>query len=504
MRLGGMTELAELLDVTSQRVAKLVLRRGFPDPIAHLSAGRVWDLDAVERWDHLHRRGPGRPPGIRLGDRFELETEPIGSGGFADVYRAVDLEDPDLVVAVKILREPESKEAKKRFRRELKLLVGVDHPNVIPVIEYGMDSADRPWYAMPLAQGSLFDSLPEVAARGDEIFKAINQIGGGLSYLHNLDSPIYHRDLSPRNVLKTYEGKWAISDFGLAREALRQSTMTGSSVAFGQWLYVAPEQHVGLKHAETPADIYSLGRVLHAMVIGRDPAPGESPPTETMFRHVIRTATRQDPADRYATVDDLLEDVAAIEGVPEGPWVGIENRLERLHDRISDFSMEEDALDELQSLVLASGKDQETLHQLSMTMAHLDSDEIKYLVQRDPEAFTAMMKAWAGEVSEASYGFSFCDNLANFGRRAWSETADDEILGLVLRALIDLGANHNRWHVQGVVTGVLQQIRSRDTAVAALAGLRGASGAGLSWTLTEFAVRSLHPVLRKGITDLLG
>src|SRR5262245_11197325 len=96
MLLGGVSEVAEALGVSRQRLAALRNRRGFPAPVADLSSGPVWDLEQIARWRNASPpRSAGRPPKSKkrtLDDRFELEDDPIGSGGYADVYRALDLE----------------------------------------------------------------------------------------------------------------------------------------------------------------------------------------------------------------------------------------------------------------------------------------------------------------------------------------------------------------------------------------------------------------------------
>jgi serine/threonine protein kinase len=130
-----------------------------------------------------------------LGGRFVLEA-PIGQGGFADVYRAVDKKDAGTPVAVKILRDVESvkPEVIRRFRRELRLLEGMHHENVIPILGHGDTDDEGIWYAMPLAAGSLVDFLPEITSNYPAILDLMRQICAGLKYVHQ--QPIYHRTSS--------------------------------------------------------------------------------------------------------------------------------------------------------------------------------------------------------------------------------------------------------------------------------------------------------------------
>ena len=111
MRLGGLTEVADVLGVSTQRAATLRQRPDFPDPVGEIAQGPIWDLDVVAGWNNsgLRQTKAGRPKSeVRtrtLGGRFLLEPDPIGGGGFADVFRATDRKTGELV-AVKVLGKP--------------------------------------------------------------------------------------------------------------------------------------------------------------------------------------------------------------------------------------------------------------------------------------------------------------------------------------------------------------------------------------------------------------
>ena len=80
---------------------------------------------------------------------------------------------------------------------------------------------------------------------------------------------------------------------------------------------------------------------------------------------------------------------------------------------------------------------------------------------------------------------------------------DTAVLRDAIRSLAELGDRHNRWRVRDIVTTILQSIRETEPSLAATEALRAASQDAVEWTLTEFSVRSLPPVLRAGIHDLL-
>lgn len=506
MRLGGVSEVAAELEVSSQRISQLRRTPGFPEPIAELSAGPVWDLDQVVRWETSGlRRRSGRPARNAriLGGRFELEGEAIGSGGFADVYRALDLsatvEGGEDVVAVKVLRVPDT-EGQARFRRELRLLESISHPNIVPVLGSGEDEAGKPWYAMPLARGNLLDELEEVGKTPKRLLDALRQVCSGLEHLHK--ESIFHRDLTPMNVLRTAEGSWAISDFGLAREAERRTTtITSMHVGLGTFLYQAPEAMTDARNVEEAADIYSLGKVLHALVKGDHPMPGEEPPPGPC-RSIIRRATRVDRSARYPDTTSFLRDLELALDPPTSRWELGDEVIERLQLQLRRRETADSLLDEVLFIALEAVGDDDSFAGMAHVLPYLKKRDIDYLWRKDSVDFRLAFVAFAELLRTRQYQWEFCDTLADFAIRATDRSNDDEILRHAVSALAILGENHNRWHVRSVFTSLLQEIRTPDRALVALEGLREARGY-LEWNLTDFTVRSLHPILRVGIEELI-
>ena len=510
----GVAEVAEELGISRQRLAQLRQREGFPPPVVDLSSGPIWDLDHIRRWGAMSSRRAGRPRTASakrlLNDRFELLGEPIGSGGFADVYRAVDhleasrSDEEQEVVAVKVLRAFEEDEAKARFARELRLLVGANHPHVVPVLDAGEDGEGRPWYAMPLAVGSLEDELASFGVGGDEqldrILDVVDQIGKGLSHLH--EQGIWHRDLTPGNVLRTKEGLWALSDFGLAREAERRTaTLTSTTAGWGTYLYLAPEQMASFRDANELADIYSFGRVIEAMVLAGPPIPGRRR-ERGVLDSVITKATKLEPHQRYQTVERLVEDVRAVVAAPQGRWEATDEAMERLLERVrgGGVAAAREAI-EVAERAATSGDDERRVA-LCEVLPFMTKDQIRALWDEDSARFQRVYDHFADTIATAGFRFTFCDTLADFCRDVVSVTDDTEILRSTTHGLAVLGYQHNRWHVQRVLLSLLQAVRTPEMAVAALDGLREARQSAVEWALSEFATRSLHPILRDGIAWL--
>lgn len=512
MRIGGVSEVAAQLGVTRQRIAKLRERLDFPDPVGELAQGPVWDLDVVAEWagSDLRRTVAGRPSTTEaartLGGRFILEEPSIGHGGFADVYRAADKKNSrraPTVVAVKIQRRVNEyeQEVTRRFKRELRLLEQLDHPHVIPILAHGETTDGEIWYAMPLAKGSLAEEVDGFGGGQGAILDLMRQVAAGLAFVH--ENGIVHRDLKPQNILRLKSGAWALSDFGLAAETERTSTVLTSTfrAGLGTYWYTAPEQWRDARQADHRSDIYSLGKVLQQLVTGDPPVDNEIP--ASVFRPIIEKATAGRPERRYSSVTSFLDELERAVGAPRKQWESAEDVAARLSDRVTASPPDPLALEEMlrwaEQLDATSSDDMTTLTDL---LPHLSRDAINYLWEFDAPAFRRVFDSYAQHIRSASFSFSYCDVLADFSSTAVNVTGDPEILRATLAALPELGFSHNRWHIQSVVAGILQEIRDAEIALVALDGLREAGPTAVDWTLSEFTQRSLHPILRQGLGEI--
>jgi len=256
----------------------------------------------------------------------------IGQGGMGAVFLAQQSR-PKRQVAVKVLLpmiplNPDQLAAfLERFRRETDAAAALEHPNIIPVHEYG-ESNGLAYLVMPYISGG---TLRDVLEREGPLplAKAANyleQLAAAIDAAH--DRGVIHRDIKPANIMVTSEGRLLLGDFGLVKIiAEGQSAMvrlTGAGAPVGTPDYMAPEQVIG-DNVDTRADLYSLGILLFQMVTGTTPFRGETPmqiaaqhlrlppPSPLMLRpdlplraeRVIQRAMAKKPADRYLHANDL-------------------------------------------------------------------------------------------------------------------------------------------------------------------------------------------------------
>ncbi|MEO3829063.1 cellulose binding domain-containing protein [Actinomadura sp. B10D3] len=211
-------------------------------------------------------------PGDRLGERYRLER-PLGAGGMATVWRAVDLV-LDRAVAVKVPMEGRPAEFTRRLRQEAQAAAALTHPNITGVYDYGEHDAGPvgwqghiPYVVMELLDG---ETLATRLSRGPlpwrEAAGTCARVADALAAAHA--AGIVHRDIKPANVFLTPVGV-KVLDFGIA------FTGTPDGRVMGTPAYVAPELLTGTD--PTPAaDIYSLGVVLHECLTGAPPTPAST------------------------------------------------------------------------------------------------------------------------------------------------------------------------------------------------------------------------------------
>jgi serine/threonine-protein kinase len=210
-----------------------------------------------------------------LRDRYAVEAK-IGSGGMADVYRAVDLKH-GRPVAVKVLRrEVGDAMGADRFAREIEIAARLQHPNILAVYDSGQ-VAGTVFYTMPyLVDGSLRTRLDarERLPLG-EVLDIVREVADALAFAHRCN--IVHRDVKPENILFV-AGHAVVADFGIARaiETVADERLTLAGFGVGTPEYVSPEQAFGEKNIDGRSDVYSLACVAYEMLAGVPPHTGGS------------------------------------------------------------------------------------------------------------------------------------------------------------------------------------------------------------------------------------
>ncbi len=256
---------------------------------------------------HLNNRHDGR---------FQILDE-LGSGGFGIVWRARD-PATGRVVALKVPR-PEvltSPELRKRFEQEAEAAARLDHPNIVPILEAGIDGIvpyiASTYYEGPTLARWLSENEGRVAPRqAAQIALALSK---ALTHAH--ERGVLHRDVKPSNVLLApvadgdsrelpFEPK--LMDFGLAKLGEQDQELTRTGAMLGTLKYMSPEQAAGrVKEITAATDVYGLGVVLYELLAGAPPFSSESDWL------TLRQVLEDEPRSLSAVRRDVPRDLAVI------------------------------------------------------------------------------------------------------------------------------------------------------------------------------------------------
>jgi serine/threonine-protein kinase len=282
--------------------------------------------------------------GSRIGDRYVIERR-LGAGAMGSVYAARGASDAaagPARFAIKALLAPKAKgdaeERRARFLREAAVCANIRHPNVVPVVDHGIDEATGiPYLVMPLLVGEdLASLLDRVGCLEPETAIAlVVQACEGLAAAHALG--VVHRDVKPSNLFleggdsngnETVVVK--VTDFGLAK-ALDEApgspgALTGTGRFMGTPQYVSPEQAISAKHVDLRTDVYSLAMSLYHALAGRpafsyvrsfmglvlELTAREAPPVQEaapwvapQIARIVHAALKRDPSARCPSAQEL-------------------------------------------------------------------------------------------------------------------------------------------------------------------------------------------------------
>jgi len=296
-------------------------------------------------------------------ERFE-EVRALGQGGMGEVVLLKD-HDIERMVALKRLPESPGLDQVLRFVEEIRTVGQLDHPNIVPVHDVGVDTSGRYYFLMKHLQGETLESIIEKLQRGDaaaharfthpvrlQIFLGILN---ALAYAHR--KGFIHRDLKPANIMVGPYGEVTVMDWGLARrihtpstgaepttappptslrDAASLRTQMGSVV--GTPLYMSPEQARG-EHAtlDERSDLYSVNVLFHEFLFLRHYLTGRESLAEVLegvqqerprvFLHVnnphqapvpseyawfLNKGFSKDPAERYQSAEDMMKELRGL------------------------------------------------------------------------------------------------------------------------------------------------------------------------------------------------
>ncbi|RLB60324.1 MAG: hypothetical protein DRI90_14000 [Deltaproteobacteria bacterium] len=281
-------------------------------------------------------------PGTRIAGKYEL-VEVAGSGGMATVWRAVQHGSAGFQrpVAIKRIKEHVAQESSfvRMFVEEARVCAQLVHPNIVQVHDFG-DEGGRYFLVMEWIDGlslaqflQIADELdtfavwPLVAAVAIEALRGLEAAHDRVDEEGN-PAPVFHRDVTPHNILLGKNGLVKLTDFGLAR-AMDRARITEPNVIKGKVGYLAPEM-TKARQPTAQTDIYALGVVLWQALAGAPlfaghdnieiflkASRGEVPPVAEprpdvpqRFANIVERALARDPVDRFESAQQMRRVIA--------------------------------------------------------------------------------------------------------------------------------------------------------------------------------------------------
>lgn len=272
-------------------------------------------------------------------------VDPIAVGGMAEIYRArlaaASKDGPDRVIVIKkvIANLQQNTEFLQMFEEEIKITVGLTHPNIIQIYDYGQ--VDEQYFmAMEYVEGKNLRQFVKRLADMKSMFSIdmschiIGNVCHALAYAHNYKDRmtgkplgIVHRDISPQNVMISYDGAVKLFDFGIAK-AKSASEATRAGVIKGKPSYLSPEQING-EELDGRCDIFALGIVLWELLTAKrlfvaetdmgvlrliqsakiEPPSTFNPAVPAALDAIVLKSLHRDRAKRYQGAEEFQRDL---------------------------------------------------------------------------------------------------------------------------------------------------------------------------------------------------
>lgn len=376
------------------------------------------------------------------------QVRSINRGGFGVVH---EVEDDDGSRLARKSFDPlasdheEREKLRRRFVREVRVQSQIRHPNIMPVIEFDLETSP-PWFTMPLAHQSFEQKIEATRVSGIVDVGAWQDILAAVEELHRLG--YVHRDLKPANVLLV-EDKWVLADFGLILPMARDTTiLTSSRSAYGSHYYAAPEQASDFRNTPEQADIFALGCILHdAIDRSATRVPFAQIRTGGIYGPILEKCTEVEPRRRFPTIAALRAALFDLWRTSqfEAPVAGDADLLQVVLNNPISIDAWRRLIGHAESLGTA---------QRHALLSSINSELLGHLNSVDDALFSRMMSLICEWAAGTGFQWDYCDIVGDRLLEAYRISPVRVRCQIVLAAL-QLAVSHNRWHVMNQAGAML-------------------------------------------------
>jgi serine/threonine-protein kinase len=267
----------------------------------------------------------------------------LDDGGTGVVYRGKKPRGlKTVIIKLGPRAQAENEQMLERYMREMRLMDEISHPNILPIMNWGITEDERPYIIREFIEGqTLHGRLKAAPMTPQEAWAVLQPLSDVLSYLHKQD--ILHRNIKPKKILLADDGHLYLNDFGFGKQLGVDHTVginPGTISPVQDPEYMAPEFVTHSNSVDPRSDLYSLGITLYEMLLGRVPFPGGrsamqivmeqagTPPPEPRqlnpdfplaLQFVLLKALEKQQADRYQSAEEMAKAYKnALRMLPEG------------------------------------------------------------------------------------------------------------------------------------------------------------------------------------------
>ncbi|WP_404407761.1 protein kinase domain-containing protein [Jeotgalibacillus malaysiensis] len=434
-------------------------------------------------------------PGDIIDERLEV-IDDIGGGGYGKVLKVRDINNEE-VFALKYCTS-EDHEDIRRFNREIRIMEGIKHENVIEILSSNVEHSP-PYFTMPIANKSLSNMLTELQGDTDRIIEMMGKISTGIGAIHS--SGHTHRDIKPDNILVFEDGRVVVSDLGLAKFNVRESTvLTRSNIYMGTQGYIPPEfmQSAGTKNADQRGDIFQLGKTFYELLSGLNPIVLNPQSVPVNYWYVIQKATRDDPNERYQSIGQFYDAILDAKRASD-PSLDINSQIEQLFsvadEKLKNNEYDNDNLRKILQLIFSLEDEEDVIAVFNKIPNKLLTVYSSNFISEFEPVLEAYSKALALE--SGGYMFSFAETVSTKMVAVFNATSSPNLKKLSVVSTLIVSVKLNRYAAMDDFDFMLRKLKSAkaEDAYAVASGLRDEISLYES-VYSRVPKKELHPAIQ--------
>ncbi len=401
--------------------------------------------------------------GLVVNSKYEI-LEKLDAGGMGTVLKVKNLEDGKFY-ALKYCNEKDEA-GLRRFAREVRIMIDTKHPNIVSILDSDLLNSP-PYFIMPLAVTSLSKMIPDFKDDINKVLELFLEICKGISALHLAGK--YHRDIKPNNVLLMEDGQIVISDFGLSKVIVTESSTHMSSEHFlGTISYYAPEQVIA-KNSDVRTDVYQLGKTLYEMITGLNPYLVDPSLLSPGINHIVSKALARKPEDRYQSVNDLQQAIYTYKlslDPNSNPQDAFNNKLSEVKDLLDKGEYKKE---ECITLLDCLNKFKDDTNKFIEQFDRIPSPILKVYAKQLAVEFESSLRLYTTHIEEYlrmnNLDFSYADVIASKMSTIFYSSGDIEFKKIAILNTMKAAIMFNRFHAMDVFNNFLLSIKTNDDAI---------------------------------------